>query len=243
MHLIVFIFINDKSQILRLPFLFCGQSFQILYIAFSVTSIASTGLLTWSQYYKISLLFTDSVQAKRIHLIGIIGGILIGLFGGILVLLSSLYDYYLINPNISTFTLNGPQLRALLVLERLIYLLSILLNMGSESYVISLLLTQETIKSSIVYILSLCIGLISDMIGIIGILLYLTSFGTRLDLFSIVIVNWIRISFTVNIWCQSYSSDLYKLLIKRDRRISTYNLGKQDSSFTSGQIIKSLPDF
>ena len=225
-----------------MPFLFCGGSTaQVLFIIFSATSIMSSGLLLWTHYYKISLMITDKNRSWTIRMTGVIGGICIGLIGSLFVLLSTINHYNNMNPSESLllYFSNTTSIIPILIMERCAFVLSISLNCGSESYIIYLLRTknQKLDNGAYIFIIILLIGIISDFIGIIGSIIYISTLNlTPTEPILLVLSNWIRFSPTINIWSQSHSSDLYKILVKVDSK----NIMQFSSSNTlSNQILKS----
>lgn len=215
-----------------------------MFIIFSVTSISSSGLLTWAQYYKISLLFSNTTTSRRINILGIIGGILIGIFGGIVVLISSLHHFYLSNPSIATFTLNESQFGILSNLERLIFLFSVFLNIGSQSYMITLLVSQKEMQnSSKIFTAILFAGILSDLLAIIGSAIFFIIKSMPMNQIALILINWIRFSHTINIWSQSYSTDIFKIVMAKKRATlgSCMSIGKLDA-FSTANIMKTLPD-
>jgi hypothetical protein len=226
----------------RLPFLYCASpQYEVLYIVASVISICSSGLLIWTQYYKLSLLFTDTVLSKRIHLIGVFGGCIIGFIGGSLVLTSSLYEYSLSHPLVANFTLNADQVIIVKTLERWVFLLSMFLNIGSESFMISLLASHGELTSpNRIFIVIILTAILSDLLALVGSVIYLYSSNLQVHPSTMILVNWFRVSPTINVWCQSYSTDIFKLVLKKkkDSLESSFSFGKLDEPT---KIVKTLP--
>lgn len=144
----------------------------------------------------------------------------------------------------ATFTLNQFQQTAVQTLERLIFLLSIFLNLGSESYLISLLVShQDFSNSDLMFITIIFVGIISDLLSLIGSAIYLSSKHLHFYPFVIVLINWIRVSPTLDIWCQSYSTDIFKIVMgkKRETLRASFSFGKLEA-MTAANIMKTVAD-
>jgi hypothetical protein len=211
-----------------------------MFIIFSVTTVLSSGLLTWTRYYKISLLSADHNTSKRIHFIGILGGCLIGFVGGSVVLISKLHHYYLSNPSASTFTLNQYDFDTFLIFERLIFLISIFLNTGLVSYYFTLITFSSTNTE---FIVILFLAIISDLFSLIGIVIYLTKTTVKFYPSAILLVNWISVSPIIDIWFHSYATDFFKIGIekKRENLKSNFSIGKLEANSII-KVMKTSPD-